>query len=486
MCYEPITILNSKKHFNPRVDKMYYRAPCGKCGECATALRESFEARVWYEYLDTEKVGGYTFFQSFTYNQEHCPQLYGIYVFEPRHYRLFSENFRSYLIRHGYSTKDYKIIWVCEYGGEKFRPHYHALFFIKNKSITPQFLCEAQEYAWSEFEMKRDGAGNCIRHSLGYLDTNNPDPVKRSTIESRIVNGQGALDYVAKYVCKDFDFWRMVNGQIEKQKGVTEYIGPSPDKLTTKDKNKFFPFHRQSQGLGISMKDVISYDELLDGTCKIPDKILGEKVVSLPQYIDRKLFYNYNPEDKCFRLNDRGIEMKNRRIKHNLYSVATDLRQIFYNVHSFITDKFYKKYSFIESPSDFKIEIMNLMKGRSFNDLARYVVIYKDTCDYFRDRPITTKLDDDILLYRHCDMSSAELSLTELRDSGSPEAKRKLDFYSSIQFRNRPEFENFEEVLTLFNDLNKFFCQGQQSLYYKRQVEKSRQKKLFHALYRYG
>lgn len=486
MCYRPQNLLNPSLNFHEKFDRMYNHIPCGKCGECRVNLKNSFEARVYFEYLDTEKCGGYTFFQTFTYDQAHVPKKYGILCFDPRDYRLFSENFRTYLKNFGFSGDDYKVLWVSEYGGEYFRPHHHNLTFVKTPALTPDILVQAQEYAWAHFSMKRDKNKKCLREPLGYLDTNNPDPTRRSRIQDRIVNGQGALDYVAKYVCKDFDFERMVKGQIEHQDGVSEYTGPDPDHMTTKEKNQFFPFHRQSNGLGISMKDVISYEELLNGTCKIPDKIQGTKVVSLPQYIDRKVFYDYDKESKCFKLNEKGFEMKQLRSEHNRCSVAEQLRNTFYNVQNFITPAFYKHYPHITSPSDFKIDVINLMAGRSFKQLADYIVVYKDTIDYFRDQPITDEFTDYLVLCRSVSTSNSGVCLTQMRDSGKREALHRIKQLEANTFKHRKEFQGFEEVLKLFNDLNKYFCDGQQELYIQRQVEKARQKKLYHSLYRYG
>lgn len=479
MCYRPLRLISNKLHFNPKVDKMYMSVPCGCCGECRTNLQNSFEARVYYEYLDTEKKGGYTFFQSFTYNQEFVPKKYGIYCFSPRDYRLFSHNFRHILERNGFSNSDVKIVWTCEYGGELFRPHYHALFFVKNPNITPQMLADFQEYAWCRF-VHRFGT-QFDRIPLGYLDTNNPDLNKRSRPEDRVVNGQGALSYVSKYVCKDFDFLRMVEGQIKNQKGVTEYTGPALEKLTKEDKKEMFPFHRQSQGLGISMVDVLTPEELFDGKCSIPDKLKSTKVVSLPQYIDRKVFYDYNPDDKTFHLNEKGLYMKEYRTAHNLDYVTSQLTQIFGNVKAFWSAKFAKKYSYIESPSDFKIEVMNLMHGRNFRQLANYIITYKDVSDYFANTPISDSLGEMLRLSSRIENDST-LSLRDRLDTRV--GKRYIDYLCSRSYSNRPEFKNFEEVIMLFNDLNMFYCQGQQALYYKRQIEKSRQKKLYHSLYR--
>lgn len=476
MCYSPINILNPTKHFNHKTSRQRLKVPCGKCGECRTALQQSFEARVYYEYQACEDAGGYGLFQTFTYDEQHVPRLHGIRCFSTKDYRLFTVNLRHKLVREGKDPKSLKWIWCTEYGGQTYRPHAHAIFFCYDPSITPELLCEYLDYAWARFTVvgKRNDDGSWHRESLGFLDTTNVDGTRNHTPAQRKIDGHGALAYVAKYVCKDLDFEKVISGQVH-----SSYDGTPIDRLSKEDKKEMFPFHRQSNGLGISMVD-LPKKHLIDGVCKVPDKIQKFKYIPLPQYIDRKVFYDYDKNDKCFKLNEEGVSMKIHRFNHNLYSVTKQLTDLYNNVSEIYTLEFSKKYVFLDSPRLFKLEIDNLMKGRSFGDLARYICLYKDIQDCFPDKPLTPDFDRSFLIGRQI-VYDSKFCLTDMKDSSV--GQRYLSYLQSNTFSKREEFRNFEEVITLFNDLNKYFCKNQQRLYFARQDEKSKLK-LTHSLYR--
>ena len=492
MCYRTLNIKNSSLHFDPTCDPLRMNVPCGQCGECRTNLQNSFEARVYYEYLlctstpveGTHTGFGYVFFQTFTYNEWSVPKRHGMYCFDSRHFTLFMKNLRNELKRKfGIPGDAVKVFWTCEYGGDTFRPHYHALFFVYC-GITPDELAELCHHNWCSIEKvkhqnRKYKWTEYVRHSLGYCDTNNIDDRRRHTPMERVVNAQGALSYVSKYVCKDFDFLQV----IAKQKHGN-YDG---EELTVEDKKYMYPFHRQSNHLGECMKDMVDIDMLMDGKCLIPDKEKGVKLVTLPQYIDRKVFYNYDPSDKCFKLNDKGIEMKKHRFLHNTYYVKEQILFIFNNLDSLWTPKTQDKYLHGLSKEYCKDKLSEFLPDK-VDELVSYILLYKDVENYYSK-----------FLDQYVDISALNQHLLEMRlehryrperrsflyyDEDDVQAVYRAKHFYKYTYNNCRRFRGFEHVVFLINGINKAFCDLQQLEYIRKQNEKSRQKKLFHSLYR--
>lgn len=473
MCYSPIRLVNNTRHFNEKTDKVYRSVPCGHCGECRTKQQQSFESRVYYEYLDTESRDGFTFFQTFTYNEENVPRHFGIRTFSRSDIRDFTLSFHHFMRKDRYKDISFKYFITCEYGGITYRPHYHALFFVVG-DISVEEFAKITEILWDK----------------GFCDTNNPDPTKRHTPLERVVNAEGALSYVSKYVCKDFDFERMLDGQEE----MTDAHLTIPRELIPECTLKEIrPFHRQSNGLGLCMKDMISDHDLLDGKVKIPDSLQGTKYVSLPQYIDRKVFYDYNPEDKCFRLNDSGLEMKAHRDKYNRSYVKQSLSFIFDNFEQLwkCNPSYCQKKSHFDSWSDAKLFVWSQMAGRSFDQLALYIQHYKDL---ILPEDISSYSEDDLekyaqhtaLLSRIGSDSSQRLVVGKEDNSYLEKIRKKVRFKvdSLLQasYNNSP-FVGFEEVISIFNIVNAGYCKASQELYIQDQIDKGRQKYV-HSLYR--
>lgn len=481
MCYRPLHIVNPSLHFDRDHDRRLLSVPCGQCGECRTNRQNEVASRIYYEYLDTVKKGGYVFFQTFTYNEEMVPVRHGIKCFDTRHFLLFSKNLRYDMESCGYpvgyknaegSSRSYvKIFWTCEYGGNTYRPHYHALFFVTN-GIPVEEFCAMTERNWCQ----ANGKGGCNardqRVSLGYCDTNNIDPKRRHTPQERVVDGMGALGYVSKYVCKDLDFLKVITNQ----KGG--FFDGEP--LTDEDKKYMFPFTRQSNGIGECMKDMLTIEDLMDGKVSIPDKLEGTKIVSLPQYIDRKVFYDYNPEDKCFRLNEQGLEMKKVRRLHNRGYVKKQIDFLWSNLCNLWTPFAAEKLHMTEA------ECLQFISATLYNrdkDFIDYIIYYKDiSSTYFDDIDSIDDLADfaenNIV---HQDTSvPPPFSILQLKNDHPKIYYRCCeDDYG----RAHPRFAGFEKILYILNKVNLGYCHQQQKLYEERQEEKARQKYL-HSLYR--
>lgn len=481
-CYKPITLINNSRHFNEKVDKVFRQVPCGKCGSCRTALQNSFEARVYYEYLMTEEKQGFTFFQTFTYNEALVPYRHGIRCFSRSDIRSFTKNLQDDWRKKFGRTDTLKYFITCEYGMSEdstYRPHYHALFFVTEPGVTVDDFARMTENRWKRYNLKGEGV------SLGFTDTNNPDPRRRHAPSERIVNAQGALSYVSKYVCKDFDFMKVVSGQ-ERNTGA--HLDCDPGSLTKEDKSDMFPFHRQSNGLGLCIKDMIPYKDLLDGRVKIPDRIKEFKYVALPQYIDRKVFYDYNSEDKCFHLNSDGLSMKAHRDLHNHGNVKKSIELILNNFETMWKvgyDYISKKLPCFDSWSEARLSIHDWMSGRSLDDLATYILYYKDLIlpgdlDHLYGKDLVQRGSSLALVSRIG--SNSTIRLVDEHGENSSSTKRYRSFILS-KLRPRGRFDGFEEIIHVLNVVNQGYCSRLQDIYIQNSVEKSRRKYIHSLLY---
>lgn len=467
MCYRPFTIKNPSLRFSLDHDRMFIKVPCGKCGQCRTSKQDGYAARIYYEYLDTIKKGGYVFFQTFTYNEECVPACHGIKCFDSRDHRLFSMNLRDRLLRDGYDNK-MKMFWCCEYGGNTYRPHYHALFFV-TCGVSAEDFCHMTEDSWSKVVSR--GYGRVERVPLGHCDTNNPDPRRRHTWQERIVDGMGALGYVSKYVCKDLDFLEV----LEKQKNGN-YDG---DTITKEDEKYMYPFIRLSNGLGECMKDMLTIDELMEGRVSLPDKLKGQKIVALPMYVDRKVFYDYDPEDKCFRKNERGLEMEKVRKDHNRGYVKKQIDYLWRNISDLWTDYAAKKLHLSEC--DCRVKISDTLYQR-MDDFVDYITYYKDISSTYLfevDSGVNLKELAEVSILRNIPNKSPSFSF-KVQQSVNP--KLYEDLCSSSYGQCCKRFADFEYILYIFNAINIGYCEKCQLDYLMRQEEKSRQKKV-HFLY---
>ena len=234
MCYATRKIPNNSRRYNLNHDKLYLNVPCGKCGECKQKKQDDTTARLYYQFLDTCSTPvpgfhyqspdgsvvihehGYAYFESFTYNEECCPWLHGIRVFRPSDYRSFSVNLRHELDRRGYLVENVdghkvmplKIYWTSEFGGETYRPHHHAIFFVTGP-ITPEELEEILQKCWSIAVKKprsERSKGDIYDYvSLGWTDISNPNDHTHDSPHQLVCDSLSVLSYVANYVGKDYD-----------------------------------------------------------------------------------------------------------------------------------------------------------------------------------------------------------------------------------------------------------------------------------------
>lgn len=484
MCYDKIHIINRTNHFRPGIDRLYIDVPCGKCGSCRDAFNKEWYARIyyqWLEYIDVRK--GWCYFETFTWNESTVPHKFGIRCFSNRHYRMFSHNLTMFLKRAGYSVKDGDVSWVmtCEYGGTTFRPHMHGLFFIDGKvDIDEKEFAALLAKAWT-YTQGRVNSKEFRRIPLGFTSTTQIDVNRRKRPADNVVKDRlEALGYVNKYMAKDFDFEQVITKQID-----SEYNGPAYEDLTKEDRRDFFPFHRQTNGFGLYIKDAVDWQDLVDGRIKVPDKNNkdGFILVSVPRYIDRKVFYIYDKKTKEYHLNEDGKKMKEHRYLHNCSYVKKQFLFALNNFSSLVTQEFKDKYR-LTCTSRFRSCFESLLADRDLDDLAEYILTYKDQVDISCDDYVP---DAKLMRLQKYEPSDNDFCMVDaMRGNYGKQlfTYRHVD-YTGEQFYNRccnslmnrkQKFENFEEIIQMFNDLTKFYGQAQQRAYIERKREESRQK----------
>lgn len=390
MCLTPKTIKNNSRFFDYRKSyKPTLTIPCGHCAECLQAKENEYMCRSFYEYEDTKKASmrsgkhcisdGFTFFETLTWNDDYLPRFHGVPCFSREHFRSFMKKLRVYLERRGLTDGKLKFFAVCEYGGQTYRPHMHVIFYSTIKGLSPWVL----KYL--------------IRKSWIYGFTDNTSVLKR------IVNGLGALNYVAKYINKDHDFtsklqikcgemynlWQknLQLGNIEeaeKFKCLYEAYQDGDKDLS------IAPFHRQSLGFGENFLHYNDYETIYKSNCvSFDDQLKTKKFIPIPTYLKRKLWYTqkyemihglhyehvikdgksffYESPIKTWQLNTEGL-------KHDEYMLHKGIEDARITLDVKLTNLS------IQQPEDYK-HVLDLLDGRSLIDYVIYEKFYQGLAD---------------------------------------------------------------------------------------------------------
>lgn len=305
MCLSPITIKNKRYRFDLHSNPaMFYQVPCGKCAECRKKKANDYLARCYAQYIDTLDAGGWSYFETLTYNNECVPRFKGMLCFNRAHIRNFLKRLRITIERYYlknpdgtpilddngeriYPYKDsvkgnIKYYVVSEYGGRTHRPHYHINFNVTIPNMPVLLFRDIVAQTWI----------------YGFID-------RRYTAEKRVINGIGACKYLSEYVNKDIEFQKELSRKIN----ALQISGISVNQHVLK---RLKCFHRQSKGFGIGIIRQNKRDILEDGLCEIPDKKYVHKFISLPMYIKRKLFmecvpYEYKEFGNVYKYDKAGF-----------------------------------------------------------------------------------------------------------------------------------------------------------------------------------
>lgn len=197
MCLQYIKLKTKNKNAT-----QYGYVPCGKCAQCRKAKQDEWKFRLNAEFLKIKKKGWNVAFCTLTYNEKNLPHIPKQLFKKEEQYQsipCFSRNdvqkwigeVRNYFKYHNQFVNDRKIRYfvASEYGSQTHRPHYHAIL------AWPQDVSYEKMHAvCSHFWNK------------GFMFPRNPEGEK-DVLPFKIVGDMSkAMNYVAKYACKDIDF----------------------------------------------------------------------------------------------------------------------------------------------------------------------------------------------------------------------------------------------------------------------------------------
>lgn len=329
MCYKPRTIKNNSKHFDCAHDRVQLVVPCGHCGECINKKRTDYQVRTYYEWLEAKSKQGYALFVTLTYNNDSLPRLFGRPCFNIKDIQDFNKRLRKVISVDFPDIEDAFSYIVCsEYGGETYRPHMHALYFVHDSRINTFLMRSYIRKCWAIQELfvknekgKRikDSDGNFVKKEVPFKGF-----VKFGS-NFGVVNGVGAIEYVTKYVCKDPNYQDVFGD-------FFEFIKDSDGQIYEAYK-QFRQFRLTSNGFGLYALACNDDDLLLKGKVKYYNSD-GEQTATLPLYLERKKFFNViykNGESPRYVLNAGGIIARGIRFDGMRQSVVDKVVEILHN-----------------------------------------------------------------------------------------------------------------------------------------------------------
>lgn len=395
-CLSPLTIINPTKRISLQGGAPFQiQVPCGTCAACRRSKHDEYYFRAFYEGKLTFDVGGFIQAVTLTYNDHCLPHLSDFIddvsrgssldfpCFSRKDIRKFLVRLRSALTDAGYDIKGKLNYFIAaEYGTastKTHRPHYHVLFYVR-------FFIDA-------FEFSRI-VGRCW--SFGLTDTVLFKPrsyVRYYTFGIKYTSDLCGLQkkamYVSKYVQKSSSFSRSISKRISAVIGsrynlsgskLSWFINNEGKDIYRSLLNLVNQFHRQGNGFGSSFLIYNDINDVLStGMIRIQDTQNVVRHICLPMYYKRILFYNCVKDFRGVRtwqLNDLGVNWKFNRTLDSVHRLSLRFSDWFDNLYQYLPATL---------PSSQKSELFfslrsrvnYLLDGRSFDDFACYVGIYK-------------------------------------------------------------------------------------------------------------
>lgn len=341
-----------------------------------TKRRNGYILRLWWQFYESlELQNGTVFFDTLTYDDAHLPRISELTdiksdrsCFNPVDYKSFIDYLRTLV------DFEFKIFLSSEYGSSSqyvdyrgrvrvatCRPHYHILFFCPCAVDTIDFA-EKIYKAWHRG--KTDSFKPCrngfiidrpkVLHNTFTKD--NCDKLRR----------QKLANYLSKYCLKDAKFSQSCRDLVSSYLRQTNCYGRDyiSQKAYKSDLRKTLdliqPFIRISHKFGLAaLQDAETISHIWNRSeMRIPDADNVWKSFSLPTYYKRKLFYKL--KNGSWQLNELGKKFYPLHLQHR----TKRLSSVFENV-------------FLNMPADERSMLSEMMDGRSWFDLAKYVVYYK-------------------------------------------------------------------------------------------------------------
>lgn len=462
MCLNPLRIRNPTHRIaKAGGNKMYLEVPCNKCAECVSSIRNEWYFRTYQEVISTLKNGGYIYFDTLTYSNEHLPHLSDFVDFSKYpnihdftcfchdHFKLFLKRLRRQL-EYYYGENEFRYFLTSEYGTDDrytHRPHYHILFFVNSK-IPPLAFSEMVAKCWQygrtdgrPFKSIKYVSQHIYGYNLGF--GNNDD---FSSISSVCM-------YVSKYITKSSKFMDKLNARMN----MLKFHIVDPDELNTL-KRSIDMFHRQSQGFGESYlygMDKEKISDVLDYKCKIFDKDKVVKELPLPMYYRRKLFYINKKKDDGTRYWELSPLGAFHHINYMIKSVDDNVA-------------LYRKYVVNMNDNDKEL-LYKYLDGRTLDEYALYKVFYEnririDTIYELNDIEYNV-LDWSEIVKQSFFANSLPYGLVyEISDDDNIHLTFDSDFFSATSYINDNvfnskscyEFRNYDKIDALFKRYRKY------------------------------
>lgn len=257
---------------------------CGICKECRQIEQNSWSFRLRCELEDRHSKGWKIGFLTLTYSDENlphipleladlskCPQYHseGPVCFNKSQVRDFVVSLRKSLYdTYNIGSKHIEGIryLICsEYGKSTKRPHYHAVFCWPPVLDACDFFDLVKSKWRFGFVFPKEYNGGYDSHHYYHQ----PFEV--------LNNPSYACKYIAKYICKDLDFFDSLKDFYPSESA---------------DLSNYFPFHLQSRSLGFSRFCGLSDNEKLDIITKGFSFVGEDKLLPIPLYVKRKLWFS--------------------------------------------------------------------------------------------------------------------------------------------------------------------------------------------------
>lgn len=368
MCLKPLKVRNPTAHITRLGGQLLYlEVPCGKCAECKDTIRQQWHFRSWQQTQDTISRGGYVYYDTLTYSDEHVPHcsdylnindkgISDFTCFNVNHWRNFLKNLRRQISYYYKDMVKIKYFLTSEYGTDDrytHRPHYHILLFVDNKFLHPWKLSRLVSKCWPygrtdgfPYKPAKYVAENIFGYDVGF--GKNLDCLK-------------VCSYVSKYITKDSTFEETIQVRIDKLKEHYD------DETLCPILRNINMYHKQSQGFGLAYLHKLD-DEELDyiyktGCCRMMDSDKVKLVIPLPLYYKRKLFYKClkDADNKYFwQLTQQGIDYKRGEMLNNITRVTNLYKNKLANISLDGLDY-----------------IQRLLDDRSIEDFVIYKLFYK-------------------------------------------------------------------------------------------------------------
>lgn len=428
MCTHPIKIKSPKLNagtFLQGVDKKYLVVPCGHCEECQQKRVNDLTFRAYYEYLDTISNGGFVLMECLTYSNDTIPYHGNFYYFRKKDLQDFNKRLRKTLKDRGFEDVHYKYLIVSEYGSEHFRPHYHPLFYVVGNITAAQFDAFV-EHCWSCL-----GSPYVKGCPIGRID--------ERLLDKKLVNSIEAIKYVCKYIFKGSNVVKVV-----KAKGYSTISRFVHDicfdkdskysfknlqdwqlrkiwdlytmKIPTLKEFQLLPFYLQSKDFGVSFLSDVDYNDLFDVVHLDTNSPLSYSNFTLPNYYVRKVFYDYEPVSKRYRLNKLGLDYKNKtsvKLLDYYDELINNNIQLNNYVYKLVADAYTQSLY-----KDFTSYVSHCLDGRSVKQFAYYSVYLKDVpispLHIWLIQDDTSKLLDS--LEEFCEVVNSDNLLCQLHD----------------------------------------------------------------------